>query len=94
MASIKGLSSVFPKHKVFQEEIKEIGRKLFSSKIQFKKMEKVYDNSGVKTRYLTEKLDWYLEEHNWSERNFLFNDILQATIIPIKTASPCIILDE
>ena len=35
-------------------------------------MEKVYDNSGVKTRYLTEKLDWYLEEHNWSERNFLF----------------------
>ena len=40
MASIKGLSSVFPKHKVFQEEIKEIGRKLFSSKIQFKKMEK------------------------------------------------------
>ena len=72
MASIKGLSSVFPKHKVFQEEIKEIGRKLFSSKIQFKKMEKVYDNSGVKTRYLTEKLDWYLEEHNWSERNSLF----------------------
>ena len=35
-------------------------------------MEKVYDNSGVKTRYLTEKLDWYLEEHNWSERNSLF----------------------
>ena len=34
MASIKGLSSVFPKYKVFQEEIKEIGRKLFSSKIQ------------------------------------------------------------
>ena len=36
MASIKGLSSVFPKNKVFQEEIKEIGRKLFSSKFNLK----------------------------------------------------------
>ena len=35
-------------------------------------MEKVYDNSGVKTRYLSEQLSWYLNEHNWSERNFLF----------------------
>ena len=71
MASVNGLSSVFPKNKVYQEEIKDIGRKLFSSNISFTKMEKVYDNSGVKTRYLTEKLDWYLEEHNWSERNSL-----------------------
>ena len=35
-------------------------------------MEKVYDNSGVKTRYLSQHLNWYLNEHNWSERNFLF----------------------
>ena len=35
-------------------------------------MEKVYDNSGVKVRYLTNDLNWYMNEHNWSERNFLF----------------------
>ena len=72
MVSINGLSSVFPANKVFQEEIKDIGRKLFSSKTNFKKIEKVYDNSGVKIRYLTEQLNWYLNEHNWSERNCLF----------------------
>ena len=72
MVSINGLSSVFPANKVFQEEIKDIGRKLFSSKTNFKKIEKVYDNSGVKIRYLTEQLNWYLNEHNWYERNFLF----------------------
>ena len=37
-------------------------------------MEKVYDNSGVKTRYLTEDLNWYLNEHNWSERNTIFKE--------------------
>ena len=72
MISINGLSSAFPKNKVYQGDIKDIGRKLFSPKINFKKMEKVYDNSGVKTRYLTEQLNWYLNEHNWSERNYLF----------------------
>ncbi len=72
MISINGLSSAFPINEVYQDDIKDIGRKLFSSKINFKKMEKVYDNSGVKRRYLTEQLNWYLNEHNWSERNYLF----------------------
>ena len=72
MVSINGLSSAFPENKVYQDDIKDIGRKLFSSKINFKKMKKVYDNAGVKTRYLVKDLKWYLNEHNWSERNFLF----------------------
>ena len=72
MVSICGLSSFFPKNKVFQDEIKDLGKKLFSSKSNFKRMEKVYDNSGVKVRYLSQPLDWYLHEHNWSERNYLF----------------------
>ena len=72
MTSIVGLSSAFPKYKVFQDYVKALGRKIFSSKTNFKKMEKVYDNSGVKVRYLTNDLNWYMNEHNWSERNFLF----------------------
>ena len=72
MIFIDGLSPVFPDNKVYQDEIKDLGRKLFSSKINFQRMEKVYDNSGVKTRYLSENLSWYMNEHNWSERNFLF----------------------
>ena len=72
MISISGLNSFFPKNKVFQDEIKVLGKKLFSSKSNFKRMEKVYDNSGVKVRYLSQPLDWYLQEHNWSERNYLF----------------------
>ena len=72
MVNISGLSFSFPKNKVFQEEIKAIGRRLFSSKINFEKISKVYDNSGVKTRFLVEELSWYIKEHNWSERNFLF----------------------
>ena len=72
MISISGLSCAFPKNKVFQEEIKAVGRRLFSSKTNFDKIAKVYDNSGVRTRFLVEELGWYMNAHNWSERNFLF----------------------
>ena len=72
MVNISGLSYAFPENKVFQEEIKAVGRRLFSSKTNFEKIAKVYDNSGVKTRFLVEELSWYIKEHNWPERNFLF----------------------
>ncbi len=72
MLNISGLSYAFPENKVFQEEIKAVGRRLFSSKTNFEKIAKVYDNSGVKTRFLVEELSWYIKEHNWPERNFLF----------------------
>ncbi len=72
MSYLSALSCSFPKNKVHQEEIKQIGEKIFSKKINFEKIKSVYDNSGVKTRYLVEDLSWYLREHNWSERNLLF----------------------
>ncbi len=79
MTYLSALSCSFPKNKVYQEEIKQIGEKIFSKKINFEKIKSVYDNSGVTTRYLVEDLSWYLKEHNWSERNFLFKR--EATLL-------------
>ena len=72
MTSILGLSFAFPKYKVFQDDVKALGRKIFHLKQILKNGEGFYDNSGVKVRYLTNDLNWYMNEHNWSERNFLF----------------------
>ena len=69
---INGISSAFPKNKVSQEEIKDLGRMIFSSKTDFDKIEKVFDNSGVKFRYLVNDIDWYKYEHNWVERHSIF----------------------
>ena len=95
MCFLSGLSFAFPKNKVYQSEIKHLSAKLFSSKINFKNMEKIYENSGVKSRFLVNELEWYLDEHNWNERNALFRknsiDLLKKSIsetfdkIPIRT---------
>ncbi len=84
MSFLSGLSFAFPKNKVSQSEIKHLCEKLFSSKVNFKNMEKIYENSGVKSRFLVNELDWYLDEHNWNERNILFKknsiDLLKESI--------------
>ena len=84
MSFLTGLSFAFPKNKVLQSDIKFFSEKLFSSKINFKKMEKIYENSGVKSRFLVNELDWYLDEHNWEERNISFKknaiDLLKNSI--------------
>ena len=72
MIYISGITKAFPLNKVEQNEVKQLGNKIFSQKINFEKIKKVYDNSGVKTRYLVNDLNWYLEKHSWSERNLLF----------------------
>ena len=61
MCFLSGLSFAFPKNKVYQSEIKHLSAKLFSSKINFKNMEKIYENSGVKSRFLVNELEWYLD---------------------------------
>ena len=70
MASVNGLSSAFPENKVFQDEIKELGRKLFSSKIVFKKMEKVYRDRANNQRFLKNICLKKIEEENprWNNR--------------------------
>ena len=32
----------------------------------------VYKNSGVKSRFLVNNLNWYGNLHSWEERNYLF----------------------
>ncbi len=73
MSYIKGLNCCFPSNKVFQDQIVELSKDIFSQSIrEFEKMLMVYKNSGVNTRYLVQNLDWYRKEHNWKERSNLF----------------------
>ena len=72
MAFINGLNSSFPINKYSQREIISFSKSIFPKKSDFFKMLKVYENSGVKYRYLVSKLDWYRKNHGWKETNYLF----------------------
>ena len=60
MTYINGLCSKFPKNKISQDEVIDLGRKIFSKGFEnFEKIAKVYKNSGVKNRFLVKELSWY-----------------------------------
>lgn len=74
MPYIKGLKSSFPKNKYSQKEIIEFSKSIFPNNNIFLKMLKVYENSGVKDRYLVSKLEDYRKQRRWKETNFLFKE--------------------
>ena len=72
MSFLMGINSSFPRNKVTQDEILKLSKKIFSRKRDFEKMLPVYKNSGVKSRFLVNNLNWYGNLHSWEERNYLF----------------------
>ena len=85
MSFINGLNSSFPKNKFSQKEIIEFSKSVFPNNKNFLKMLKVYENSGVKNRYLVSKLECYKKKRNWKETNLLFKEnaisLLEESII-------------
>jgi alkylresorcinol/alkylpyrone synthase len=61
--------SATPKHRIGQQELAERAGGVFP---QFARLEGVYANSGVETRYYCEPRDWYYEPHGWEERSRSF----------------------
>ncbi len=84
MFFIKGVSSAFPEYFYKQDDIIEFSKKIFSKNTDFSKMLKVYKNSGVKSRFLVNDLEWYLQKNDWKERSIRFKksaiDILRKSI--------------
>ena len=85
MPFIRGLNSSFPANKYSQEEIISFSKNIFPKNNSFKRMLKVYENSGVNHRYLVSQLEWYKTKHGWKETNYLFKknaiDLLKSSII-------------
>ena len=44
-------------------------------------MLQVYENSGVKHRFIVNELGWYGKEHSWMERNNLFKKNAKELLI-------------
>ena len=72
MSYIKGLNSHFPEKNYSQLDIIKFSKKIFNNKKDFSKLLRVYENSGVKNRYLVNDINWYLQKRTWKEANYFF----------------------
>jgi alkylresorcinol/alkylpyrone synthase len=88
-AEIASVATAVPEHKICQTEITKLGREVFP---HLARLESLYGNTGIETRYACEPPDWYYEDHGWETRTAIFQrhalDLLEeVTLKAAKRAS-------
>ncbi len=73
-ASIIGLATAVPPHRLLQAEIMARANRLLPgvNREILAKMIPVYENAGVEMRYSCVPADWYEKPHGWKEKNRLY----------------------
>jgi alkylresorcinol/alkylpyrone synthase len=62
---IASVATAVPEHMVTQEDAKFRAQKVYP---QYARLEALYTNTGIDTRYSVEPVPWHLTTHTWEER--------------------------
>ena len=69
------IATAVPSHVLRQDEVRSAAARLFTGHFErFSRLEAVYANAQIETRYSCVPLTWYAEPHGFTERNRLFID--------------------
>ncbi|QND54563.1 type III polyketide synthase (plasmid) [Phyllobacterium sp. 628] len=64
------IGTAVPAHRITQRDAAATAHHAFSSRYKdFDRLAKVFESSGIRTRYAIRPLEWYLEPLGWPERN-------------------------
>ena len=66
---ILSVASAVPSYKVTQDEVAWRAQKVYP---QYARLDSLYTNTGIDTRYACEPREWYLEPRTWEERTASF----------------------
>ena len=74
-AWVNHLATVLPEHRIDQDEIRRVGRRLLSGKVPFlDRALDLFSNAGVKERFLVRPIDELLEHGDLGWRNHVFRE--------------------
>jgi alkylresorcinol/alkylpyrone synthase len=66
---IASVATAVPEHIVTQDDATERARKVYP---QYARLEALYTNTGITTRYSVEPVPWHLTTHTWEERSEIY----------------------
>jgi alkylresorcinol/alkylpyrone synthase len=67
--AITGVATAVPPHKVSQDDVAERARAVFP---HLARLDMLYANTGIESRYACQPKDWYYERHGWEARTEVF----------------------
>ncbi|MFP6697089.1 MAG: type III polyketide synthase [Alphaproteobacteria bacterium] len=70
---LHGLSTALPPHCLTQTDVRERASVIFGGKYpQFDRLSKTFDTAGIDKRYSVVPIDWFSQDHGWTDRNTAF----------------------
>ncbi len=66
---ILSVATANPPHKVGQLEVRNLVQNLFDRLEGLERLIKVFENTGIESRYLSAPLDWFTRAHSFAEKN-------------------------
>lgn len=70
---LHGLSTALPPHCLTQLEVRERAAIIFGETYpQFDRLAKTFDTAGIDKRHSVVPIDWFSENHGWTDRNTAF----------------------
>lgn len=96
--SVKGVSylpqiisvgTAVPHNSFKQKDVKNVVKAMFGDKIAaIDRMIQIFDNSAIGERFFCVPMEWFLEDHDFAEKNALY--ITQATQLSIQAIEKCL----
>jgi len=81
---LHGLSTALPPHCLTQAEVRDRASIIFGDKYpQFDRLAKTFDTAGIDTRYSVVPIDWFSQDHGWTDRNAAFMTGAKAMFIEV-----------
>tara|TARA_R100000935_G_scaffold12082_2_gene23919 strand:- start:3218 stop:4282 length:1065 start_codon:yes stop_codon:yes gene_type:complete len=79
---LHGLSTALPPHCLTQTDVRERASVIFGGKYpQFDRLSKTFDTAGIDKRYSVVPINWFSEDHGWSDRNASFMSGAKAMFV-------------
>lgn len=70
---ILSVGTALPPHRIGQEEVKDFARGMFGGAHRdFERLLPIFDNVNVESRYFCVPMDWFNEDHTFTEKNDLY----------------------
>lgn len=70
---LHSISTALPPHCLNQSEVRDRAALIFGGKYpQFERLSNTFDTAGIDRRYSVVPIDWFSQDHGWTDRNAAF----------------------
>ncbi|MGZ6014916.1 MAG: type III polyketide synthase [Phenylobacterium sp.] len=81
-AALLSLATATPPHELLQSDAQAIARDLFAGRYdEFERLSSVFANTGIRSRRLSQPLEWYFEPRGWPERTAAYLETAESLFV-------------